>query len=93
MGSIGGKSLVFRPVERSGDDDRGHLRSSGSRERGCRPRRVEAPLEEAEYGRAAARHIRVGGAFGTKRANETRDLRMPCRNRRFEIIAERLTVV
>ena len=91
MGSIPGKSLVFRAVERFSDDHRGHLRSRGRRrEPGRRPRRVATALEEAKYGRATAGHRGVGCALGTQPANEPRDFRMMRLDRRLKIVDQHL---
>src|SRR6185436_9276433 len=91
MGSFGGKSLVCRPVDGS-SDDRGHLRSRGPRrKRGRGPAGVATPLEEREYGRAAARHGRVARAFGAKRPNDAPDLRVMSRDRPLEIVDQQIS--
>jgi len=93
MGSFGGKSLVLRPVDRPTDDRGGHLISSAGgarRKRGRGSDSVATAFEEAEYGRAAARHRCVAGAFSTQRTNEARDLRVMSRDGRLKIVDQQL---
>src|SRR5262249_50181647 len=84
MGLHTRKSLVLLTVERPRDQRLSRARRRGTR----RPAGGARRLKQAEYGRAAASHRRMGGAFTAQDPDNPSNLGVACGDKRLEIVGE-----